>query len=68
MWSAAAADPDRVRDAVDPIDEDDGVGGFGGDGCARGAHCDADIGESKGWGVVDAVADHDDGPQLGSLV
>ena len=58
--SGAPADPDGVGDAVDAVDEDDGVGGLRGDGGADRAHGDADVGERERRRVVDAVADHDD--------
>ena len=60
MKSAAAAGMDGVGDAVDTVDGDDRVGGLRRDGCAGGAHRDAEVGEREGGGVVDAVADHDD--------
>ena len=55
----APADLDGVGDAVDAVDEDDGVGGLRGDGRAGRAHGDADVGERERGRVVDAVADHD---------
>ena len=61
----AAADPDRVGDAVDAVDDDHGVGRLGGDGRAGRAHRDADVGERERGRVVDAVADHDHGAELG---
>ena len=54
------ADVNGVRDAIDAIDCDHGVGRLGRDRRTRGAHRDAEVGEGKGGGIVYAVADHHD--------
>ena len=60
----AAADPDRVGDAVDAVDHDHGVGGLGRDRRAGRAHRDPDVGERERGRVVDPVADHHDRPEV----
>ena len=60
----AAADPDRVGDAVDAVDHDHRVGGLGRDRGAGRAHRDPDVGERERRRVVDPVADHHDRPEV----
>ena len=63
-----SSDPQGVDDPADPVDEDDRVRGFGSYGRSGGPHGDSDIGKRQRRSVVDAVADHHDGTQLGVLL
>ena len=54
----APRDCDRIRNAIEPIDEDHDIGRLGRRARAARAHGDADVGRRQGRSIIDAVADH----------
>ena len=63
----APADPDRIRDAIHPVNGDHRIRRLRGHGRADAAHRDADVGQCERWRIVDPVTDHDDGAAVGAL-
>ena len=59
-----AAERDGIGNAVDAVDENDGIRSLRGDGRTSRAHRDADVGERQRGRVVDPVAHHHDRVQL----